>query len=141
MYLDNAAAFENNCSRFLNPDRSVARRRPEFAHDPAALVGLYRAMVLTRAFDAKAVALQRTGKLGTFPSSVGQEAIGVGVASAMLAEDVLLPYYRDHGAQLIRGVTMVEILLYWSGDERGRDFAAARRDFSVCVPVGTQIRH
>ena len=40
-------------------------------------------MVLTRAFDKKAIALQRTGQLGTFASSLGQEAIGVGVAAAM----------------------------------------------------------
>ncbi len=39
---------------------------PDFANDPGELIALYRAMVLTRAFDAKAVALQRTGRLGTY---------------------------------------------------------------------------
>ncbi|WP_242681978.1 thiamine pyrophosphate-dependent enzyme, partial [Paraburkholderia hospita] len=58
------------------------------------------------------VALQRTGKLGTFASSVGQEAIGVGVASAMRADDVLFPSYRDHAAQLLRGVTMTVAMAY-----------------------------
>jgi 2-oxoisovalerate dehydrogenase E1 component alpha subunit len=98
-------------------------------------------MVLTRVFDTKAIALQRTGKLGTFASSVGQEAIGVGVAGAMRADDVLFPSYRDHGAQLLRGVTMTESLLYWGGDERGSDFSAARNDFPNCVPIGTQVCH
>jgi pyruvate dehydrogenase E1 component alpha subunit len=98
-------------------------------------------MTRTRVFDGKAIALQRTGKLGTFPSCLGQEAIGVGVASAMSANDVLFPYYRDHAAQFLRGVTLVEMLLYWGGDERGSDFEVPRKDFPICVPVGTQVAH
>jgi len=58
-------------------------------------VALYRAVVLARVFDAKAVALQRTGRLGTYAASLGQEAVSVGTASAMRNEDVLLPSYRD----------------------------------------------
>jgi pyruvate dehydrogenase E1 component alpha subunit len=61
-------------------------------------------MVLNRVFDLKAVSLQRTGRLGTYAVSLGQEAVPVGVASAMRAEDVLLPSYRDNGALLWRGV-------------------------------------
>ena len=90
---------------------------------------LYRAMVLTRTFDAKAIALQRTGRLGTYASSLGQEAVAVGVAAAMQADDVLLPSFREHGAQIWRGVTLKELFLYWGGDERGNDFAGPREDF------------
>ncbi len=113
----------------------------DFASDPANLIALYRAMVRTRAFDAKAVALQRTGRLGTFASSLGQEAVSVGAASAMRAEDVLLPSFREHGAQLWRGVSLLELFLYWGGDERGSDFAGPRQDFPVCVPVGSHAPH
>jgi pyruvate dehydrogenase E1 component alpha subunit len=102
---------------------------------------MYRAMVLSRLFDRKAVALQRTGYLGTFASALGQEAIGVGLASAMRSDDVLLPSYRDHAAQLVRGVSMTEILLYWAGDERGSDFAIPRHDFPNCVPIASQVCH
>ena len=56
---------------------------PEFTNNSPALVELYRGMILTRTFDAKAVALQRTGRLGTFASSLGQEAVAVGLAAAM----------------------------------------------------------
>ena len=105
------------------------------------MLKLYRAMARTRAYDGKAIALQRTGKLGTFASALGQEAIGVGVGAAMRAEDVLAPSYRDHGAQLLRGMSMTENLVYWGGDERGSDFAVPRNDFPICVPVGTQVAH
>jgi len=104
-------------------------------------VALYRGMVLARAFDAKAVALQRTGRLGTFPSALGQEAVAVGIAAAMRKEDVFLPAFREHGAQLWRGVSLVELFLFWGGDERGSDFAGPREDFPICVPVGTHAPH
>src|SRR6266478_2474842 len=135
------ARFEIRYSRFLDPKGNAVRPLPDFARDRAELVALYRAMVLARRFDAKAVALQRTGRLGTFASALGQEAVPVGVASAMLAEDVLLPSFREHGAQLWRGVSPVELFLFWGGDERGSDFAEAREDFPVCVPVGTHAPH
>src|SRR5512139_2364601 len=96
---------------------------PDFASDSAELVKLYRALVLTRTFDAKAVALQRTGRLGTYASSLGQEAISVGTAAAMRSDDVLLPSFREHGGQLWRGVTLTELFLFWGGDERGNAFA------------------
>ncbi len=102
---------------------------------------MYRAMVLTRTFDAKAVALQRTGRLGTFASSLGQEGVAVGMGTAMRPEDVLVPAFREQGAMFVRGVSPTELLLYWGGDERGSDFAEARHDFPICVPIGTQAPH
>ncbi len=139
--MSTVASFDIRYTRFLDPQGATTQPLPQFARDPMVLVALYRAMVLTRLFDTKAIVLQRTGKLGTFASSLGQEAVGVGVASAMRGEDVLLPSYRDHGAQLLRGVSMVESLLYWSGDERGSDFAVPRHDFPNCVPIANQACH
>ncbi|MDW4551159.1 pyruvate dehydrogenase (acetyl-transferring) E1 component subunit alpha [Defluviimonas sp. D31] len=136
-----AASFRIDCSACLDATGKPIGKLPDFAGDAETLASLYAAMVRTRAFDAKAVALQRTGRLGTYGSSLGQEAIGVGVASAMRAEDVLLPSFREHGAQLWRGVTLEELFLYWGGDERGNDFAGPRRDFPVCIPVASQFPH
>ena len=135
------ARFEIRYRRFLDPKGNAVRALPDFAADPAELVALYRAMVLARAFDAKAVALQRTGRLGTFPSALGQEAVAVGIAGPMRREDVFLPSFREHGAQLWRGVSLVELFLFWGGDERGSDFAAAHEDFPICVPVATHAPH
>jgi pyruvate dehydrogenase E1 component alpha subunit len=123
MPTDRVAAFSIDLTRYLDPDGHALGAMPQFAEQPRSLVALYQAMLVTRAFDAKAVALQRTGRLGTFASSLGQEAVGVGAASAMTTDDILLPSFRDQGAQLWRGVSPVELLLYWGGDERGSDFA------------------
>jgi len=127
--------------RILDPQGTEVAARPAFAADPRAVVALHRAMLRTRAFDARAVALQRAGQLGTYPSSLGQEATAVGLAAAMRASDVLVPSFREHGAQLWRGVTPLELLLFWGGDERGSDFAAAREDFPVSIPVASHAPH
>ncbi|MGF1612048.1 MAG: pyruvate dehydrogenase (acetyl-transferring) E1 component subunit alpha [Kiloniellales bacterium] len=135
------ASFEIRYSRFLDSQGRATRPLPDFAEDGARLVALYRAMLLTRSFDTKAVALQRTGRLGTFASSLGQEAVSVGIGDALRADDILVPSFREQGAQFMRGVTMVDLLLYWGGDERGSDFAGPREDFPICVPVGTHAPH
>ena len=135
------AEFAIESTQLLDPNGQVVGPLPDFARDPAELIALYRAMVLTRTFDTKAIALQRTGRLGTYASSLGQEAVAVGVAAAMQHQDVLLPSFREHGAQLWRGVTLKELFLYWGGDERGNDFAGPRQDFPNCVPVGSHAPH
>ena len=135
------AKFEIHHSQFLDEHGKPVQPLPEFARDANNLIPLYRWMVLMRAYDAKAVALQRTGQLGTFASLLGQEAIDAGVASAMRPEDVFLMTYRENGAQLMRGVTITEFFLYWGGDERGSDFAGPRRDFPICVTIAAQATH
>ena len=132
-----AASFEVRYRRFLDPSGKAVAELPTFARDRETMVALYRAMVLTRQFDAKAVSLQRTGQLGTFPSSLGQEAVTVGLAGAMHDDDVLLPTYREHGAMLWRGVTIVEMFLAWSGDERGNAYSGPREDFPPAIPIAT----
>jgi 2-oxoisovalerate dehydrogenase E1 component alpha subunit len=135
------ARFEVRHRSYLAPGGSINRQLPAFASDTRLLVRLYRAMVLVRAFDLKAVALQRTGRLGTYAASLGQEAVSVGVASAMRNEDVLLLSYRDNAALIWRGVKLEEILLFWGGDERGNHFCGPVQDFPFCIPVGSQAPH
>ena len=114
---------------------------PAVAKDYERLKTLYQLMVKTRVFDKKAVALQRTGKLGTYASCLGHEAAHVAIGAAMREEDCFAPMYREYGAQFYRGVEMRDVLLYWGGDERGNDFKKARHDFAWCVPIATQCLH
>lgn len=135
------AKFEIHYSQFLDPHGRVVQPLPAFARDPQSLIPLYRWMVLMRAYDAKAIALQRTGQLGTFASLLGKEAVEAGVGSAMARDDVFLMTYRENGVQLMRGVTMKELFLYWGGDERGSDFAGPRRDFPICITIAAHVTH
>lgn len=91
--------------RFIDHDGNLVGQLPNWA-DIETLVGFYRDMVLTRTYDQKAVALQRTGKLGTYPSHLGSEAIGIAVGRALKTDDVFVPYYRDMPAMWCRGIGM-----------------------------------
>ncbi|MDH3281340.1 MAG: thiamine pyrophosphate-dependent enzyme, partial [Gammaproteobacteria bacterium] len=79
--------------------------------------------------------------LGTYASTLGQEAAAVAIGCAMQEHDVLFPTYRECGVQFMRGVRMVELFLYWGGDERGMDFAGPRRDFPVSIVVASHLAH
>ena len=136
-----SAEFKIHYQQILGPTGEAVTALPAFAEDTAEVLKMYRAMVMARVFDAKAVNLQRTGQLGTYPSALGHEAAHIGIAAAMRPEDVLAPVYREFGTQLWRGVTMTEILMYWGGDERGNDFAVPRGDFAWCIPIATQTLH
>ncbi|AFC85601.1 pyruvate dehydrogenase (acetyl-transferring) E1 component subunit alpha [Frateuria aurantia] len=139
-----AAKFEIDYVQYMDAEgRLVREDLPEFARDLDHMVELYKLMVSTRIFDAKSVAMQRTGKLGTYASCLGQEATQVGIGAAMRPEDVLSLSYREYGAQLYRGVQPREVYTYWGGDERGNDYQQepARHDFAWSVPIATQCLH
>lgn len=135
------ARFEITLQRFLDPSGTPVAALPAFAQDPDRLHALYRGMVLARAFDKRAVAMQRTGQLGTFPSSLGQEAVAVGVAAAMTLDDVLLPAYRETGTMLWRGVRPSELFQYWGGDERGSAHSGPAHDFPPSIPIASHAPH
>ena len=139
--LQTVARFEITYSQYLDEHGRATQALPSFATDTEHLVDLYRWMVLIRTYDAKSIALQRTGQLGTYAPMLGQEAIQAGIGSAMRSDDVFLMTYREQGVQLMRGVTMTELLLYWSGDERGSDYAGPRRDFPICITIGAHATH
>ncbi|MFC4820801.1 pyruvate dehydrogenase (acetyl-transferring) E1 component subunit alpha [Dokdonella ginsengisoli] len=140
--MSTAATFEIEFLQYLDADGKLVRDDlPAIARDIRQLVELYKLMLFTRTFDAKAVALQRTGKLGTYASCLGHEAAHVAIGSAMQEDDVFAPMYREYGAQFYRGVKPREVLLYWGGDERGNDFSGPAHDFAWCVPIATQCLH
>lgn len=135
------AQFEVQRTQFLDAQGQLTQPLPEWAKDEKALLALYKNMVLARVFDTKAIALQRTGKMGTYAPIHGQEAVGTAIGQAMRPEDVLVPYYRDYAAQIQRQVKMSEIYLYWGGDERGSDFQNNKEDLPLCVPIASQCLH
>jgi TPP-dependent pyruvate/acetoin dehydrogenase alpha subunit len=83
-------------------------------------VALLRYMLLMRGIEERAMNLYRQGKVpGSFYDGYGQEAVSVGAAFAMAAEDRLCVLHRDLGAHLIRGVTPARILGQYMGRADG----------------------
>jgi len=125
----------------LNNEGNVKGDLPSSISDARHVLKAYESMVLGRAFDKKAIALQRTGKLGTYPSILGQEAISTAIGLAMGEKDIFAPYYRDLIAQYLRGVSLKEMLLYWGGNEQGSNYKHCTQDFPNCIPIATQLSH
>jgi len=105
------------------------------------LLKLYRWMVTARVFDERALALQRQGRLGTYAPLQGQEAAQVGSAYALKPEDWMFPSYREHVVQVMRGQRWLDILIYWGGSEEGNRIPQNVNNFTICIPIGTQILH
>ena len=83
-------------------------------------VELLRYMLLMRGIEERAMNLYRQGKVpGSFYDGFGQEAVSVGAAFAMAAEDRLCILHRDLGAHLVRGVTPSRILGQYMGRAGG----------------------
>ncbi|PJD91532.1 MAG: pyruvate dehydrogenase (acetyl-transferring) E1 component subunit alpha [Legionella sp.] len=137
------AEFSIPYVQILNEQAELCQELPEFAKDTESLHQIYRSMVFARMFDKKAIALQRTGKMGTYAPINGQEAISTAIGHAMRSTDVFIPYYRDYAAQFQRGVKPSDILAYWGGDERGSAIPAQpnSKDLPICVPIATQCLH
>ncbi len=134
-----AASFEIEYLQYLKPDGTLAAPLPPAVGNASTLLPLFKQMLFVRTFDTKAIALQRTGKLGTSAACLGHEATHVGIGASMQPEDVFAPSYREYGAQFMRGVKPRDVLLYWGGDERGNDFEVPRNDYPWCVPISTQM--
>jgi pyruvate dehydrogenase E1 component alpha subunit len=102
---------------------------------------LYELLVLSRAFDGRALSLQREGRIGTYPSILGQEAAQVGSAFALEKSDWVFPSFRETGMHVAMGYPLDLLFRYWAGDERGLVTPEGLNILPVCVSVGTHIPH
>ncbi len=108
---------------------------------PGRLAEMYRLMLLARQFDRRMLALQRQGRIGTFPMLEGQEAVQIGSAMAMEPDDFVYPSYREHGVQLARGVPIDVVMSYWRGLPNASWDPARYRMAVNTVPIATQLPH
>ena len=60
------------------------------------LIELYRWLVVLRTFDERAVALQRQGRVGTYPLYWGEEGTQAGPLYALDDGDWAFPSYRQN---------------------------------------------
>lgn len=102
---------------------------------------IYELLILSRMFDQRALNLQREGRLGTYPSILGQEASQIGSAYALEKSDWVFPSYRELGVYLSLGYPLHMIFQYWGLDERGLKTPYDLNIFPLCIPVGTQVPH
>ena len=92
--------------------------------DDATLLSLYRRMLKPRMIEERMLVLLRQGKISKWFSGIGQEAISVGVASAMDASEYILPMHRNLGVFTSREVPLYRLFSQWQG--KGAGFTKGR---------------
>lgn len=142
-----ANILREDCFRVLSENNVASpKREPKLSKE--LLLGMYRNMALTRAFDERGMMLQRQGRIGFYVPSFGQEAIQTGTAAALEKSDWVFPSYREPGIFLYRGADIYRMLCNLWGNAgdicKGRQMPvhysfADLKLFSVSSPIATQV--
>ncbi|MCF6178749.1 MAG: pyruvate dehydrogenase (acetyl-transferring) E1 component subunit alpha [Geopsychrobacter sp.] len=134
------ASFQIERLEILGPQGEVdAELLPDLSD--SQFLRLYELLVLTRLADERALNLQREGRLGTFPSSLGQEAAQVGSGFALKSQDWVFPSFRELGVFLCLDYPLSSYYRYWAGDERGLLCPPELNIFPINIAVGTHLLH
>lgn len=83
------------------------------------LLELYKSILKPRMIEEKMLILLRQGKISKWFSGIGQEAISVGVSSAMDQEEYILPMHRNLGVFTTKGVPLSRLFSQFQGKMNG----------------------
>lgn len=88
-------------------------------HKDDLLITLYKNILKPRLIEEKMLVLLRQGKIAKWFSGIGQEAISVGVASALNSEEYILPMHRNLGVFTTRGIPLNRLFSQFQGKPGG----------------------
>src|SRR5438477_9293252 len=80
---------------------------------------MYQALLVSRLVEEKMLVLLRQGRLTKWFSGIGQEAVSVGIVSALGPRDWVLPMHRNLGVFTGRGLDLGRLLRQLLGREGG----------------------
>ena len=84
------------------------------------LTKMFRQMYMIRVFETQCIKLYRSGDIrGYFHPYLGEEAIAVGVCSALREKDYIVSTHRGHGHCIARGATVDRMVAELLGKKTG----------------------
>lgn len=87
--------------------------------EDSTLLDLYKAILKPRMIEEKMLLLLRQGKISKWFSGIGQEAISVGLTSALYPNEYILPMHRNLGVFTGRGMKLSQLFAQFQGKESG----------------------
>jgi 2-oxoisovalerate dehydrogenase E1 component len=85
----------------------------------STLLSLYKDILKPRMIEEKMLLLLRQGRIAKWFSGIGQEAISVGVASAMNGDEYILPMHRNLGVFTTRNIPLNRLFSQFQGKPGG----------------------
>jgi len=83
------------------------------------LLNLYKALLKPRLIEDKMLILLRQGKISKWFSGIGQEAVSVGVTSALEQDEFILPMHRNLGVFTTKNIPLNRLFSQWQGKKNG----------------------
>jgi len=133
--------------------KATTTRKKSTKVDKEQVKKFYTDMLMIRRFEEKAGQIYGMGLIGGFCHLyIGQEAVVVGMQSAITPEDAVITSYRDHGHMLACGMDPKGVMAELTGREGGyskgkggsmhmfskeKNFYGGHGIVGACVPLGT----
>jgi 2-oxoisovalerate dehydrogenase E1 component len=101
------------------------------------LLELYKNILKPRMIEEKMLILIRQGKVSKWFSGIGQEAISVGITSALAQDEYILPMHRNLGVFTTRNIPLHRLFSQWQGKANGftkgrdRSFHFGTQEFNI----------
>ena len=98
---------------------------------------LYKSMLKPRMIEEKMLILLRQGKISKWFSGIGQEAISIGITTALDSDEYILPMHRNLGVFTTREMPLFRLFAQWQGKASGftqgrdRSFHFGTQDFKI----------